>query len=220
MKVASHYGGDAGASYSAWQLGAVDSLAVEVARRFAPFLKSTDTCLDFGCGGGNILASLDVGTKLGVEPNEASRRVAEGRGIKAVPSLDDIPAESVDVVISNHALEHCLNPYDELVGMRTALRIGGTVVLVLPLDDWRRSRQFTGSDINHHLYAWTPLLIGNLVSEAGLVVDTVKIVRHSYPPGVRIFWRALPEKAFDRICQVWSVLAHMRQILVVAHRAS
>lgn len=220
MKVASHYDGEAGAAYSAWQLGSVDALAVEVARRFSPFLKSTDTCLDFGCGGGNVLSSLAVGRRLGVEPNEASRRVAEGRGIKTVASLDEVTAESVDVVISNHALEHCLNPYDELVGMRGALRIGGTMVLVLPLDDWRRSRQFKRSDVNHHLYAWTPLLIGNLVSEAGLVVESVKIVRHAYPPGVGILWRLLPETLFDTVCQVWSVLAHMRQILVVAHRTS
>ena len=75
-------------------------------------------------------------------------------------SLREVETASVDVIISNHALEHCREPFGELVEMRRVLRPNGQVVLILPLDDWRRSRNFRVNDINHHLFAWTPLLIG------------------------------------------------------------
>jgi SAM-dependent methyltransferase len=104
------------------------------------------------------------------------------------------------VVISNHALEHCRDPFRELVEMKRVLRPGGRAVLILPLEDWRRSRHFRRNDINRHLYGWTPLLIANLVTEAGFEVRDVSIVRHAYPPGVGLLWPILPESMFDIIC--------------------
>ena len=55
-----------------------------------------------------------------------------------------VPSQTIDVVISNHALEHTLSPFDELVELRRVLRSGRRLeVLWLPLDDWRlREAQF------------------------------------------------------------------------------
>ncbi len=102
--------------------------------------------------------------------------------------------------------------------MKRVLKADGRLVLVLPLDDWRRSRRFHPDDRNYHLFAWTPLLIGNLVTDAGFRVSSITTVRHAYPPGVGILWRQLPERAFDGICGVWSVIALMRQLKVIAIR--
>ena len=216
--ISPQYIGVAGAAYAAWQLHATEALSAEVARRFRPFVSPADVCVDFGCGGGGALAGLDVGRRIGVEPNEMPRRVAASRGIEVVSSLGEIGAASVDVVISNHALEHCREPFRELVDMKRVLRPRGRVVLILPLEDWRRSRRFHPNDINHHLFGWTPLLIGNLVTEAGFHVQEISILRHAYPPGAGVLWRFLPECGFDVICVGWSMATLMRQIRVVLQR--
>ena len=215
MTVSPHYQGSAGESYASWQLRVVDALGAETARRFRPFVRSGNVCLDFGCGGGGVLGELDVHCRIGVEPNEAARHVAAAKGIKVISSLRDADTASVDVIISNHALEHCREPFGELVEMRRVLRPNGRAVLILPLDDWRRSRNFRVNDIDHHLFAWTPLLIGNLVTEAGFEVQEASIVRHAYPRGVGMLWKLLPESLFDLICSCWSMIALKRQIRVV-----
>jgi SAM-dependent methyltransferase len=167
MTISPHYQHEAGAAYAGWQLRAVEALGTEAARRFRSLVKADDVCLDFGCGGGRILESLEVGHRIGVEPSEMPAQAARERGIEVFPTLQDVGTETVDVVISNHALEHCREPFQELANMRRVLKAGGRLVLVLPLDDWRRSRRFRPDDRNHHLFAWTPLLIGNLVTDAG-----------------------------------------------------
>jgi SAM-dependent methyltransferase len=218
MTVSPHYQLSAGTAYAAWQLRAMEGLGAEAARRFRPYVKADDVCLDFGCGGGRILSYLEVRHRMGVEPNEIPAQTARGRGIEIFQTLGDVRAGSTDIIISNHALEHCLEPFRELSGMRRALKPGGRLVLVLPIDDWRRSRRFHPADKNHHLFAWTPLLIGNLVTDAGFVVSSITVVRHAYPPGAGILWRNLPEFAFDGICSAWSAVALMRQLKVVATR--
>ncbi len=162
MTISPHYQSEAGATYAGWQLRAMEALGAEAARRFRPLVKSDDVCLDFGCGGGRILEFLEVGHRIGVEPSEVSAETARGRGIEVYPTLQDVGTETVDVIISNHALEHCRSPFQELADMRRVLKTDGRLVLVLPLDDWRRSRRFDPDDRNHHLFAWTPLHIGNL----------------------------------------------------------
>lgn len=218
MTISPHYQSEAGSAYAGWQLRAVDALGAEAARRFRPLVKADDTCLDFGCGGGRILETLEVGHRIGVEPNEVPAETARGRGIEVFSMLQDVGDETVDVIISNHALEHCREPFRELASMKRVLKPGGRLVLVLPLDDWRRSRRFNPEDVNHHLFAWTPLLIGNLVTDAGFRVSSITTVRHAYPPGAGILWQHLPEFAFDGICRVWSVMALMRQLKVIATR--
>ncbi len=218
MTISPHYQRKAGAVYAEWQLRAMDALGAEAARRFRPFVRDDDVCLDFGCGGGRILDLLESGKRIGVEPSKVPAEIARGRGIEVHPTLQDVGAGTVDVVISNHALEHCQAPFQELASMMRVLKSGGRLVLVLPLEDWRRSRRFHPEDRNHHLFAWTPLLIGNLVTDAGFRVSSITIVRHAYPPGAGILWRHLPEFAFDGICSAWSMIALMRQLRVVAER--
>src|ERR1022692_4385869 len=110
MAISTHYQREAGAAYAGWPLRAMDALGAEAARRFRPFVKADDVCLDFGCGGGRILEGVAVGRRIGVEPNEIPAEAARERGIEVFPTLQSVEAETVDVVISNHALEHCQGP--------------------------------------------------------------------------------------------------------------
>jgi SAM-dependent methyltransferase len=216
-RVSDEYEGSKGSGYSAWQLANTAGLVEEKARRFRPFAAGAATVLDFGCGGGDILAKMPCERRIGVEANPFSAEAAHNLGIEIVRNLDHVAADSVDLVISNHALEHCLRPADELRGMVRVLRSGGRLVIVLPLDDWRTQRNYEAPDVNHHLYTWTPLSLGNILKEVGLVVESVRVVHHAWPPkGARFLWAHLPTRMFDLLAMLTAVLIRRRQILAVA----
>jgi SAM-dependent methyltransferase len=212
--VSERYKGSLGQEYSQCQLKS-GGMAPEKARRFAPFVKAADTVLDFGCGGGTTLAVLDCAEKVGVEPNPASRNVCAANGITAYASAADVPTGSVDVVISHHALEHCLSPIDVLRSLRRVLRPGGRAVFVLPMEEWRRGPKYRANDINHHLFTWTPQTIGNLFTEAGFEVSSVEVIRLVWPPGAQKMWNHLPERVFDAISRCWSIAVRSPQLRIV-----
>jgi SAM-dependent methyltransferase len=114
-----------------------------------------------------MLDLLPGAVRIGIDPNEHARAEAARRGARVEDSASRLQAECVDVVISNHALEHTLNPWGELRGRDRVLKAGGKLVFWLPMDDWGSQRTRAGPDPDHHLYAWTPQSLSNLVTEAG-----------------------------------------------------
>jgi SAM-dependent methyltransferase len=124
-----------------------------------------------------------------------------------------------DVVISNHALEHTLAPLAELRELRRILKPGGRLVLWLPVDDWRSQRR-PGEDVNHHLYTWTPLLLRNLLDEAGFEVRECRVVTHAWPRFHEFLFSRLPRPAFDVLARLWAVLRRRRQVMALAERPS
>jgi SAM-dependent methyltransferase len=216
-RISPKYTGAKGLRYSSWQLGSTSGLAEEKARRFRPFVASSATVLDFGCGGGDILTRVSCARRIGVEANPFSADSARRAGIEVVSSLDEIPADTVDVVISNHALEHCLRPADELRGMVRVLKASGRLVMIVPIDDWRTQRNGYAADRNHHLYTWTPLVLANLLKEVGLAVEDVRVIHHAWPPkGARFLWSHTPTPVFDAVATLTSVLMKRRQMMAVA----
>lgn len=180
-RVADRYVGLQGSQYAGWQLRSGGPALVRIeARIYQPHIDPAATVLDFGCGGGALLSSLVCGRRIGVEPLEESRSEAIARGIEAVPSLDGIPDLSIDVAISHHALEHCTQPFTELTQIWRVLKPGGKLILMVPIEDWRVERRVNRTDRHHHLYAWTPLVIGNLLAEAGFVNVASRVVSEAW----------------------------------------
>jgi SAM-dependent methyltransferase len=215
-RVGRHYGGERGAEYLDYQrkygeLGAELNLF-----KFEGHVSPGDDVVDFGCGIGALLDRLPAASRIGVEVSEAARREAQARGLQVVSSTSDLEDESADVVISNHALEHTLAPLDELRGLRRVLRSGGRLVLWLPVDDWRAQRR-PRPDPNHHLYTWTPLLLANLLEEAGFTVEQCRVVTHAWPPFTAFFAR-LPRSLFDLVARFWSAVRRRRQVMAVARK--
>jgi SAM-dependent methyltransferase len=176
------------------------------------------TVVDFGCGGGALLAALPAARKIGIEPNAIAAALAVSRGIYVVPMSDDIEDSSVDLAISNHALEHVLHPVAELQQLRRILKVGAHLVIIVPVDDWRAQKSGRVDDPSHHLYTWTPLLLGNLLSAAGFAIERVELIHRAWPPAHQFLWRNLPPSAFDLLAAVAARVQRRRQIRAVARR--
>jgi SAM-dependent methyltransferase len=85
--VGRYYTGQAGTEYDAWQQGTVGDWGGALkARAFTPYVTPASRVLDFGCGGGELLQSLDVAERVGIEPNPAARRRAASLGIDSYAS--------------------------------------------------------------------------------------------------------------------------------------
>lgn len=213
-----HYQGDKGETYFAWQNRHMDIGARIEARKFCRFVRDQDCVLDFGCGGGSTLKNILCKRRIGVEINPAARRTAIENGLECFTDLAEVPSSVADVVISNHALEHVSSPMQVLHELRRTLKPQGVLALVLPIDDWRTQLTFNPSDINHHLYTWSPQLIGNCLVDAGFDTRTlqIRVYPHAWFPGYRRAYPILPAVMFDFLCLLYSVLRRRRQIMAVA----
>ena len=213
--VGGHYGSD----YFAWQRSVGNVGAVLNQRKFRAWIRPSDTVLDFGCGSGALLSALPGTTKIGIEIGEEAREAASELGLVVHDDLSDVTDGSVDVVISNHALEHVAYPLNELRNMRRVLKTGGRAILVVPIDDWRNQRAPNRTDPNHHLHTWTPLLFANLLVEAGFEVEACRVMTHAWRRKSLILHRLAPPPLYNAAAWALAVLTRSRQIHAIARKA-
>lgn len=209
----SHY--DAG--YFAWQRAVGEVGAILNQPKFLPWVSETDRVLDFGCGSGALLDALPAAEKIGVEIGEDARAAARACGLTVHAATSAVADESVDVVVSNHALEHVERPLDELRDLRRVLKPGGVAIIVVPIDDWRSERRPDPADPNHHLYTWTPLLFANLLADAGFEVNSCRVLTHAWRRKLAYLYRRAP-RIYQAAARLLAVVARSRQIHAVARR--
>jgi len=218
----SHYRGTAGSEYFAWQNTNGPIAGRIEARKFKPYIKPTDNVLDFGCGGGHILLNIDCARRVGIDLNLSARTAAATLGIECHEGIAGVQDSSFDVIVSNHSLEHVLDPISVLADLRSKLRPAGVLLLCVPMDDWRMQRVYDRNDINHHLYTWTPQLLGNCLLEAGFNGEqlSIRILTYTcYHRAIRIYGK-VPTFIFDLFCRIFSVVTKRRQLLAVARKSS
>lgn len=185
--------------------------------KFHDYIKPHHAVLDFGCGGGELLANLQCAKRFGVEVNPSAVEVARRNGLEVFGSVAEAPDECADVVISNHALEHTLHPLKELRALRAKLRTDGRVIFVVPCESI--SYRYVPNDINHHLYTWSPMCIGNLFTEAGFHVIESKPYIHKWPPKYRLLAAVLGRSLFECACRLYGRIERSSfQVRVVAEK--
>lgn len=175
--------------------------------KFRDSIRQDDTVIDFGCGGGFLLKNLNCKKKIGIEPNPSAvdsiRSLNMLHFYNAVDALQELGEGVADVIISNHALEHTLNPLQEIKNLRPLLKPGGIIHFVVPCE--AISCLYRTSDINHHLYTWCPQNLGNLFTEAGYQVEYSKPYIHKWPRYYRHIAR-LGWPVFNLACRIYGHL--------------
>jgi SAM-dependent methyltransferase len=205
MSAVSHYD----KAYFDWQQKGAQIGAWANSRIFGPYIASSDTVLDFGCGGGYLLARLVCARRIGVEVNPEARSKAVHNGVEVYDQTSDVTDSSVDVAISFHALEHTTDPLSELRGLFRKIRPGGKIVIMVPCESirWR----YRPNDINRHLFSWGPMTLGNLLTEAGFHVLESKPYVHRLLPKSKHYGQWIPPRLFDFACRLYG---HIRRKFV------
>lgn len=223
--VSAHYLGERGRQY--WNSdGGRDFGRRYQTRYFRPYCGHDKVVLDFGCADGFFLRQLPAKDRIGVEVNSAAiekcREYSASTGIDVQirGSLREVASHSVDLVISNHCLEHVPCPHSSLRQMHRILRPDGHLALVVPFEGCRRRPQRTWrpDDRDHHLYTWNPLHLGNLVTEAGFEVLETRVCTSAWSP--RVFWvgKMFGLRMFGLSCYFWSLLTGRKEVFCHAIR--
>lgn len=190
-----HYGRE----YFDWQSSVGEFGGWANQSKFSNYILKNDDVLDFGCGGGFLLKHLNCRRKVGVEVNSYAAEVAKRNGVEVFNSASDVPY--VGVVISNNALEHTLYPLHESKSLYSKLRTGGRIIFVVPCESV--GYRYKQNDINHHLYSWSPMCIGNLFQEAGFSVIESKPCTHKWPPKYQLIARIGGKNVFEMVCRIY-----------------
>lgn len=211
-KVSTHYDAD----YFAWQSSIGEFGGWAEKSKFARFIKSDDDVLDFGCGGGYLLKALKCRRRVGIEINAAAINIAKQNGVEVYTRAEDVPDDYVDVIISNNALEHVLQPLDTLKALYNKLRKNGKIIFIVPCESI--NLVYRPNDINHHLYTWNPMCLGNLFTEAGYSVLESKPYLHRWPPRLyKTIARMGGRAIFEIACRIYGYIDRRRsQVIIVA----
>lgn len=216
-----HYLGEKGREYFAWQKAGGLFTGQINAHKFRHHIQPHHTVLDFGCGGGFLLKNFDCGRRIGVEINPFARESAAELGVECYPDVSGVPDAVADVIVSDHALEHVPFPIGALRDLRSKLKPGGVLALVVPIDNWRHQRRYDPTDKNHHLHTWSPQLLGNTLVEAGYEVVSAQARIHAWPGNWTVAaYGRLPLWVFNAVCYTYGRLTGKGgKVLAVARPA-
>jgi SAM-dependent methyltransferase len=220
LPVSAHYQDERGAAYQASLANAEFYRRYQVDLYFRHHVKPADTVLDFGCNDGLFLACLTAARKIGVEVNPAA--LCAFSDIEMHADISAVSDEAADVVISNHCLEHTLAPYDSLRHLYRVLKPGGKLVLVLPFDDWRSAIHQSWSPANpdNHLFTWSPMNIGNLLTEAGFRVESATHTQYAVSNKLAPILRIFGDPAFRLAAGFLSRIRNRSEVVALAYRPS
>jgi SAM-dependent methyltransferase len=179
-----HYEGETGRRYHhekrAIPASAFAWLSRLRAEKIRPYIRETDTVLEYGVGFGWNLAQLKCQRKLGFDIADFLEAGLTERSIEFVRDTRVLAEASIDTVICHHTLEHTLRPGDALMEMRRLLRPDGRLLLFVPFEKERRYRRFDPVEPNHHLYSWNVQTLGNLVAEMGFKLIEGNVEQFGY----------------------------------------
>lgn len=204
-------------TYFAYQQRSGEFGGWALAPLYAPYIKATDRVIDFGCGGGYLLKSLECGERIGVEINQTARDIARDvNGVRTVTTIDELPDAWADVVISNHALEHCTSPYGVVADLLPKLKPGGTFVAYVPHES--NQNPWTPGSVDNHLYTWNPMTFGNLFANAGYRVVCARPFHHAWPPFHTVIAKG-GHAVFGLAARIYAMIdRRYSQVMVVAQR--
>lgn len=184
---------------------------------FSPYIKKEMTVVEFGSGGGYLLDKIEAKRKIGIEINDSARKEAETQGLECVKYTKELADETADLIISTSVLEHCENPFGELVELRKKLREGGMIVFHVPNESC--DTEYQKSEINNHLYTWNCLNLGNLFKAAGFFVKSVEKLISEWPEHFMEVDDEISDVLFDSISKIKGSARKTSSCLIVAYKS-
>jgi SAM-dependent methyltransferase len=121
---------------------------------------------EFGVGLGKNIARRE--RKAGYDLSQYARSFSSQHGIQVFENMADVANERFDVVLISHVLEHLEDPFENLQLLRSKLKPGGKLIVVLPTE--RHRLVPFEVDADQHLYAWNFRTLNNLLQRAGFKV--------------------------------------------------
>jgi SAM-dependent methyltransferase len=226
--ISSRFLGRRGEEYQANRAGRMVIRLYQLEMYFTPYVSGNDVVLDVGANDGLFLRHLPARRRIGIEVNEAARRECteasglDGTNIELYEDMSAVESDSVDVVISNHCLEHTVDPFLILSEIKRVLKSDRRFILVVPFDDWRSptQRAWIPNDRDNHLFTWSPRNIGNLLAEAGFAVEEVRFCRIA--TSRKLWWlrRILGDGAFRAACHMFAVYKNKGETFIMARKPS
>lgn len=133
--------------------------------------------VEIGPGNGSIsLAAKMAGWDVQcIELSRHAREQLASLGLKVAQLTDGklpVPAESADVVVMHHVIEHLTDPARVLASITESLRKGGILFVATPnhasLDQIYHGDKWSGWDLPFHLVHFTPATLEGALQRAGL----------------------------------------------------
>ena len=184
--------------------------------KFEENVKETDILMDFGCGGGYLLDNFNNKRKIGFEINKAAWDEIKSKGIEVYDDFDCIEDNSIDCIISNHAMEHVPLPLTSLQMLYKKLKTGGKLVIVIPCEQPSEPGfYYKKNDINQHLHTWCPMTFGNLATKAGFEVISCDVFQHQWTPDWKQNWN---KPNFHEKCRKFAIKNKNLQIKLFARK--
>jgi len=183
--------------------------------KFERYIKENDDVLDFGCGGGYLLENIKTcGKKIGIDINPIAREQAKDNGIMCFDNIKKVGDNSIDVLISNHALEHVDDPIACIKEFRRVVKNGGKIVIVVPHEI---SSELNPCDVNHHLFTWSPQNLYNLLIECKIDVVSCERIYHAWLLGDRKILEKFGWEEFHKVSKLRAEKNAIYQTIAVAH---
>jgi len=180
---------------------------------FEKEVEGREVIADFGGGGGYMLDAFNSKRKILIELNDVARNAASS-SLEKYKTLDEVPKEIIDTLISSHCLEHVESPLHALRKVYKIIKPGGTIVILVPHDEVKST--YDEKDINHHIYTWNAITLGHLVHDAGFEIITAEEVQHQWVS--ESIWNEKGEKEWHRRAKEEAIKNNNYQIRVVGRK--
>ena len=178
-------------SGSAWQTAGAHfrEYQAEGERRLplvAPYLKPEDEVLEIGSSTGYFLDDLRgyVASVTGLEPGEAFREFADGRGIETKADLEELGDRQFDVVLLYYVVEHLRDPVGYFEALKPRLKPGARVLIEVPNVDDALISLYDAPDFQPfywqkaHYLNFTRDSLAFMFEKAGYQVDVKAVQRY------------------------------------------
>ena len=182
-------------------------------------VKPGDNVLEYGGGlGNNLLSVCKRAETWMVEPSHIGRELVRNEGITVASSLSEISTQQFDTVLCRHVLEHVDHPLATLRELLQALKPTGKLILVLPCENMKDLPSET--DIDHHLYCWSPRTVGNLMEKAGYKVDRIHFEYFGAKRKLLPLYRLIDGQAYAHAVRLVGRIFSFKELVVEARIAS